>query len=157
MFLAALFLEIEEGRIWLKGCGLPALKSNGSPIVISKIEKQHLKDQGMACGNPSSRVALWGGVVPAPRLEPLPLCCARHLLCEPEREESILQQFPHRYTPGRSNTMIAFLVRRLASFLFKTRETEASIDLPLMSSGYFFFFLHNLILKETKGANQPLS
>ena len=54
--------------------------------------------------------------------------------------------------------MIAFLVYRLASlFLFKTRETEASIHLPLMSSGYHFFFLHSLILKETKGDNQPLS
>lgn len=71
VFLAVLFPEIEEGGIWLKGCYLPTLKSNGSPIVISKIEKQHLKDQGMACVNPSSRVALGKRGGPSPRARTL--------------------------------------------------------------------------------------
>lgn len=47
MFLAALFPEIEEGRIWLKGCCLTALKSNGSPIVVSKIETLERSGDGM--------------------------------------------------------------------------------------------------------------
>ena len=47
VFLAALFPEIEEGRIWLKGCCLTALKSNGSPIVVSKIETLERSGDGM--------------------------------------------------------------------------------------------------------------
>ena len=156
VFLAALFPEIEEGRIWLKGCCLTALKSNGSPIVVSKIETLERSGDGM--WKPLIQGGSVGRGVPSARARTLASVLRSAHLCQPRREKSIPQQLPYRYTPGRSNTMIAFLVHRLASLFCSKLEKQRHNRLaPHEFRLPFFFFLHNLILKETKGENQPLS